>query len=111
MSKQIKITPELQELLKSRQPSAQISEKTGLSLSWVQKYRQAYRNIPEKNNFKAQAILGRFTESERIKDYAAEIGAGNPITVRQGTPEELAEFMHIKPLKTNIYAERGDTLR
>jgi len=105
MTKKNEITPEIKKLLTDASvTSKQIASKTGLSLSWVQKYRQSYRNIPEKNNLKAQAILGRFTESERIKDYAAEIGEGNPVTVRKMEPHEHAEFVNIHAINREAQA-------
>lgn len=88
MRQKIKITPELQELLKSHQPSAYIANKTGLSLSWVRKYRAANGCVPEINR-------ARFHERPGGIITMPDINAANPVTVRKMTLEEHAEFMNI----------------
>lgn len=42
-----------------------------------------------------------------VNNYVAECGGGNPVTIRQATPDELQEFAHIKPIKRNNYTDRG----
>jgi len=61
--------------------------------------------LPERQDGKKR-FLGRSNDIyPEVADYVGE--HRKPVTIRQATPEELAEFMNIKPIKKNNYIDNG----